>query len=88
MGLNIKNLEVERLATEVARLAHETKTEAIRKALIDRRARLETKARLTQSSLLEYLSREVWPLIPEAELGRPLSRGEEDEILGFGPDGF
>ena len=33
MALTIRNKEVERLAEEVARLAGETKTEAIRKAL-------------------------------------------------------
>ena len=33
MALNLKNAEVERLAAEVARLAGESKTEAIRRAL-------------------------------------------------------
>jgi Rv0623-like transcription factor len=37
MALNIKNPEVERLAQEVASLAKETKTEAIRRALMERR---------------------------------------------------
>jgi antitoxin VapB len=36
MALNIKNPQVEQLAAEVARLAHETKTEAIRRALEER----------------------------------------------------
>ena len=40
VGLNIKNREVERLADEVARIAGETKTESIRRALEERRARL------------------------------------------------
>ena len=44
MGLNIKNVELERLAFEVAGLAHETKTEAIRRALLERRARLQARA--------------------------------------------
>jgi hypothetical protein len=29
----------------------------------------------------------VWATIPKEELGRRLSRAEEDEILGYGPDG-
>ena len=41
MALNIKNSEVERLATEVAAMMGETKTEAIRRALLERRRRLE-----------------------------------------------
>lgn len=40
MALNIKNQEVERLAAEVAKMTGETKTEAIRRALGERRQRL------------------------------------------------
>jgi len=72
MGLNLKNQEVERLAAEVAALVGETKTEAIRRALEERKQRLsfpvnnrERKARL--KSLLES---EIWPLIPKKLLGK------------------
>ena len=40
MALNIRNAEAERLATAVARLAGETKTEAVTRALRDRLDRL------------------------------------------------
>jgi len=40
MGLNIKNKDVEMLAKQVADATGETKTEAIRKALVERRDRL------------------------------------------------
>lgn len=40
MGLNIKNREVEALAEQVARATGESKTEAIRKSLLERRDRL------------------------------------------------
>jgi antitoxin VapB len=40
MALNIRNPETERLASELAREAGETKTEAVTKALRDRLARL------------------------------------------------
>ena len=88
MALNLKNAEVERLAAEVARLAGESKTEAIRRALEERRHRLrghvgsDRKARV-----LTFLRRKVWATIPKEELGRRLSRAEEDEILGYGADG-
>src|SRR2546423_9385611 len=61
MPLNIKNLEVETLAGEVAALAHETKTEAIRRALLERRARLEARAGKPgrRKSLREYLEQNV-----------------------------
>ena len=90
MALNLKNAEVEALAAEVARLARETKTEAIRQALIERKARLQaasTRPRL-KAQLIEYLERSVWPNISPGALGRPVTRKEEDEILGYGPQGF
>ncbi|MGJ5818389.1 type II toxin-antitoxin system VapB family antitoxin [Paludibaculum fermentans] len=90
MGLNIKNADVERLAAEVASLAHESKTEAIRKALLERRARLQAHAGSSRGSksIREYMERNVWPFVPPAELGRVLSQEEEDRILGYGPEGF
>ncbi len=90
MALNIKNLEVERLATEVAQLAHETKTEAIRRALEERKARLkvgpsrEEKYRRT----MEFLRTEVWPNIPPEDRGKVMTKQEREEILGIGPNGY
>src|ERR1039458_2575733 len=90
MTLNIKNLDVERLAGEVANLAHETKTEAIRRALLERRARLQARVGKPggRKSLREYLEQNVWPIVPAAELGRVISREEEDQILGYGAEGY
>jgi antitoxin VapB len=89
MALNIKNDEVERLATEVARITGESKTEAIRRALAERRQRLayRVKSADRQTRALRFLEHEVWPRIPADQLGRRLSRDEEDEILGYGPEG-
>jgi antitoxin VapB len=89
MGLNIKNAEVERLAAEVASLAHESKTEAIRRALLERRARLEVRAGKPagRKGVRAYLETDVWPIVPAVEFGRTLSREEEDQILGYGPEG-
>ncbi len=88
MALNIKNAEVERLASDVARLTGESKTEAIRRALEERKLRLRrpsTDDRRTR--LLRFLEKKVWPALPKRELGRRLTRAEEDEILGYGPGG-
>lgn len=89
MALNIKNPEVEQLASEVATLAHESKTEAIRQALAERRARLRARGSKPahDKKLRQFLERNVWPLMPASELGRVMSREEEDEILGYGPQG-
>ena len=89
MALNIKNEEAERLAAEVARMTGETKTEAIRRALAERRQRLAYRLNPDdrEARALRFLEREVWPRIPDDQLGRRLSREEEDEILGHGPAG-
>ncbi len=89
MPLNIKNAEVERLVEDVARMAKETKTEAIRRALIERRDRLQARfGRMDRGQRLrDYLETEVWPFIPTEERGRTLTRAEEDDLLGYGPDG-
>jgi antitoxin VapB len=90
MALSIKNPEVEKLAMEVANLAHETKTEAIRRALVERRARLQARSGKPggRKSLREYMEQNVWPMVPPDELGRVMSREEEDQILGYGPEGY
>ena len=89
MALNIKNAEVERLVDEVADLTGESKTDAVRQALIERRERLRLRQNGRRGeSFLRYLRQSVWPKARRAGvLGKRLSREEEDEILGFGRDG-
>ena len=88
MSLNIKNSEVERLAAEVALMCGETKTEAIRRALLERRSRLRRPSDAVRTrGLRSFLEREVWSQVPHELKGRKLGSGELDEILGFGPDG-
>jgi antitoxin VapB len=88
MALNLKNRDVERLATEVARLTGESKTEAIRRALEERRRRLTGPSPAERRKrLLDLLKTKVWPTIPRKQRGRRLSRDEEDAILGYGPEG-
>ena len=88
MALNIKNADVERLAEELARLTGESKTEAIRKALDERRRRLKgPSVTERRQRVVRFLKRDVWPTIPKKFLGRRPTRTEEDEILGYGPDG-
>jgi antitoxin VapB len=91
MALNIKNERVEHLAAEVARMTGETKTEAIRRALEDRKKHLSVKAspsRDRTSKIMDYLEREVWPSIPADVLGKKMTKREREEILGIGPDGY
>ncbi len=88
MALNLKNPEVERLAAEVARLTGESKTEAIRRSLEERRQRLRgASADARRRRLLRFLERKIWSTVPNDQLGRRLTREEEDRLLGFGPGG-
>ena len=89
MPLNIKNSEVERLAEQVARLTGETKTEAIRQALLARRESLTAKASGLNRGrrLAMFLERRAWPLVRTGVKGRPLSKKERERILGYGPEG-
>ena len=89
MPLNIKNPEVERLVDEVAKIAGESKTEAVRKALEERRERLafQVPPRNRRAEVMRYLEREVWPKVPPELLGRGLTKEEQEDILGYGPEG-
>lgn len=89
MALNIKNARVERLASEVAELASETKTEAIGRALDERKARLTSRVSTKdrKAEFLAFLRREIWPHVPRSHRGRRLSKKEEDAILGYGSEG-
>ncbi len=89
MALNIKNQEVEELAAQVASMANETKTEAIRRALEERKVRLRAHGVKPKRDIRKYLEEHVWPSIPPELLGNPpMTREEEDEIMGYGPEGF
>lgn len=89
MALNIKDSEAERLAAEVAELAGETKTRAVKVALQERRDRLAPGAVRQEpgADLRRLLVQEVWPQVPAEVLGRPLTRAEREAILGYGPEG-
>lgn len=90
MALSIKSPEVERLVEALAEMTGESKTEAVRRALAERRERLSLQRgrRERGGDFLTFLEEEVWPKAPPGQLGRRLSREEEDEILGYGPGGM
>jgi antitoxin VapB len=81
MALNIKNPEVERLASELAEITGESKTEAVRKALEQRKASLSVGINIgKRDRWIEFLESEIWPAIPREQLGRRLSKEEEEAI--------
>ncbi|MFZ5469082.1 MAG: type II toxin-antitoxin system VapB family antitoxin [Myxococcota bacterium] len=85
MALNIKNPEVVRLAQQVAKLAGETKTEAIRRSLEERKERLKLKS--GRGDLHRWLETEIWPTMPKHDFGKEISKEEEESILGYGEHG-
>ena len=89
MALTIKSPEVEELVTQLAAMTGESKTEAVRRALVERRERLSLQSSRGErgSDFLRYLEEEIWPKVPPDQMGRRLSRDEENEILGYGPEG-
>lgn len=88
MALNIKDPETERLATEVAVLAGETKTAAVRHALRERLDRLRVSAAAEDpvDRLHRFLVDEAWPQVP-VELRGGLTKRDREAILGYGPEG-
>jgi len=87
--MNIKDAEVEALISEVAALTGETKIRAVKIALKERRDRLLAAAAVPPKAdrLHRFLETEAWPQIPEQVRGRPLSRQEREDTLGYGPEG-
>jgi antitoxin VapB len=91
VALNIEDQEAEQLAAEIARLAGESETDAVRRALREKRDRLQQETgerRRPEGGLLHYLETEIWPQIPDEALDRPpMTKAEKEELLGYGPDG-
>ena len=90
MALNIKDAETEQLAAQVAALAGESKTRAVKTALRERKERLGARVtdRQRGRDLKLFLADEVWPQIPADVLGKPMTRAEREAILGYGPHGL
>jgi len=89
MPLNIKNPEVEALAAEVSGMTGESKTEAIRIALQERRLRLRLAhaGRHRGDHRTRFLETEIWSRIPAGQLGCPPDRAEREQILSIGEEG-
>ena len=89
MALNIKDRETEKLAADVAALAGESKTRAVKVALLERKQRLALRVvrRDRAEELRRFLEQEVWPQVPRGVLGKRVTRREREAILGYGREG-
>jgi antitoxin VapB len=89
MALNIKDPETEQLAADVASLAGESKTAAIRQALRERRQRLllARDGRRRGDRMVDVLEARLWPKLPAGVRSAPVTRAQREAILGYGPEG-
>ncbi len=89
VALNIKDPETEMLAGEVAALAGETKTGAVRQALRERRRRLllARSGLAAGDRMVALLEQRLWPRLPAGVRGSTISKDEEEELLGLGTEG-
>lgn len=89
MALNIKDAETEQLAADVASLAGESKTAAIRQALRERRQRLllARGGRRRGDRMVDVLEQRLWPNLPARVRSVPVTRAQRETILGYGPEG-
>jgi antitoxin VapB len=83
VALNIKDPEVDRLATELAARMHTNKTDAIRQALRAQLGLLESLAGDRHDRLLDVMRTEIWPLLTDRS---PITKREREEILGYDPE--
>lgn len=91
MALNIKDEETVQLAAEVAAMTGDSKTGAVREALKLRKDRLELERggkEKRRRDLRRFMETEIWPQIPEELRGKPITKAEREEILGYGPEGY
>jgi antitoxin VapB len=82
MALNIRNPEADRLATRLARLTGETKTQAVTRALRDRLSRVERGRRKTT------LADELDDIALHCARLPRLDTRPADEILGYDEHGM
>jgi antitoxin VapB len=82
MGLNIKDEETDRLAREVARLAGETITEAVKRSLAERAVKLKAQKREAN------LARDVMEIGRRCAALPVIDARSADEILGYDKDGL
>ena len=84
MAFDIKNAEAERLAAELSKMTGENKTRATREAL-EERTRLELRGGIELTALMEE---RIGSKLPDAMRGKGRPQEEQDEILGYGSEGF
>ena len=81
MALHIKNREVGEPAAQVASAADETKTEAVRRALEERKVRLQAHGMTPNRDRRKYLEERVRPFTPPEAMGTGVTK----QVVGLWP---
>ncbi len=87
MAIHIKNPAVTRLAAELASLTGESRTEAIRKALEEKMARLLCRAarQARRAEMAQILGCEARGMLRAGKRKAVLKAEEVQELLAYGP---
>jgi antitoxin VapB len=89
VALIIKNPEVEALVAELASLTGESRTEAVRRAVLQRRTSVRLRnANRPKISLRTFLETVAWPSLPSSVLGKKVAKAEREAMLGYDPEVF
>jgi antitoxin VapB len=98
MALNIKDKETEALVSGITSLTGETTTEAVRRAAKERLDRLERERakvgerrfddpRRDAETFRRFLDTEIRSQLRPENRGKPITKAEREELLGYGPGG-
>jgi hypothetical protein len=82
--MRIENPEVDKLVELLVEMTGESPSEIVRRALAELHQRLALHVGQQERgrNFLRFLEEEVWPTPRQGQLGRRLSREEEEDILG------
>lgn len=80
MPITIDDPELEALVHEIAAELQVSDADALTTVIRDHADYLRRRG-----AVMEWLQNDVWPTIPPEVRGKPITRAEKAELLGYGP---
>ncbi|HEX4109165.1 MAG TPA: type II toxin-antitoxin system VapB family antitoxin [Solirubrobacteraceae bacterium] len=89
MALHVRDPVIDELVSKLVAVTGETKTAAVRQALIERCERVQAQglSHDRAAHILGVLEQEIWPALGIEDTQMPFTKAEREEILGYGPGG-
>lgn len=81
MALHIEDPEIVAEVEAQSKKYGLTPEDVLRRALSERRNRIQER----YDAIMKVLEEKVWPNIPPEQLGKTITKEEEEELLGYGP---